>query len=72
MKNIFSDKIYDWLKWICVICLPALSSFVIILGQIYQFEDVAGIISQTITAIATLIGSLICISSIQYNKGQNE
>ena len=72
MKNMFSDKLYDWLKWICVICLPALSSFVIILGQIYHFEDVAGTISQTITAIATLIGSLICISSIQYNKGQNE
>ena len=72
MKNMFSDKLYDWLKWICVICPPALSSFVIILGQIYHFEDIAGTIAQTITAIATLIGSLICISSIQYNKGQNE
>lgn len=71
MNNIFSSKVYDWLKWICVICLPALSTFTVVLGQIYHFEELAGMISQTITAIATLIGSLICISSIQYNKGQN-
>lgn len=72
MNNIFSSKVYDWLKWICVICLPALSTFTVVLGEIYHFEDMAGMISKTITAVATLIGSLICISSIQYNKGQNE
>ena len=69
MKNIMSETCYDWLKWICVICLPAVSTFVVVLGQIYHFEDIAGMIAQTITAIATLIGSLICVSSIQYKKG---
>lgn len=69
MENIFSSKVYDWLKWICVICMPALSTFVVVLGQIYHFEDIAGMIAQTITAVATLIGSLICVSSIQYKKG---
>lgn len=69
MKNIFSEKVYDWLKWTCVICLPAVSTFVVVLGQIYHFEDIAGMVSQTITAIAVLIGSLICVSSIQYKKG---
>ena len=69
MKNILPEKVYDWLKWICVICLPAVSTFVVVLGQIYHFEDIAGMVSQTITAIATLIGSLICVSSIQYKKG---
>ena len=69
MKNIFSESLYDWLKWTCVICLPALSTFTVVLGQIYHFEDIAGMVAQTITAIATLIGSLICVSSIQYSKG---
>lgn len=69
MKNILPEKVYDWLKWTCVICLPALSTFTVVLGQIYHFEEVAGMVAQTITAIATLIGSLICVSSIQYKKG---
>ena len=71
MKNILPEKVYDWLKWTCVICLPALSTFTVVLGQIYHFEDIAGMISQTITAIAVLIGSLICVSSIQYKKGSD-
>jgi len=69
MKNILSERWYDILKWCCVICLPAVSTFVVVLGQIYHFEDVAGMVAQTITAVATLIGSLICVSSIQYKKG---
>ena len=72
MKNIFSDKVYDWLKWICVICLPAVSTFTVVLGQIYGFEGTASMIAQTITAVATLIGSLICVSSIQYAQGKKE
>ena len=71
MKNILSEKWYDILKWLCVICLPALSTFIVVLGQIYHFEDIAGMISQTVTAVAVLIGSLICVSSIQYKK-ENE
>jgi len=72
MNNIFSSKVYDWLKWTCVICLPALSTFTVVIGQIYHFEEIAGMVAQTITAVATLIGSLICVSSIQYNKGNKE
>lgn len=71
MNNIFSSKVYDWLKWIAIVCLPALSTFTVVLGQIYHFENTAGMIAQTITAVATLIGALLGISHIQYKNGEN-
>lgn len=66
---IFSDKVYDILKWVAIVALPALSVFISVIGKIWGFADVAIMISQTITAVALLLGSLLGISAIQYNKG---
>lgn len=66
---IFSDKVYDILKWVAIVALPAISVFISIIGKIWGFADVAIMISQTITAVALLLGSLLGISAIQYNKG---
>ena len=71
MANIFSEKTYDWLKWIAVICLPALSSFTVVISKIYGFDAVGSQIAQTITALATLLGALLGISHIQYKNGVN-
>lgn len=66
---IFSDKVYDILKWVAIVALPAISVFISVIGKIWGFADVAIMISQTITAVALLLGSLLGISAIQYNKG---
>jgi len=63
------DKIYDILKWCCIVALPALSVFILCISKIYGWPDLGIQISQTITAISVLIGSLIGISAIQYKKG---
>ena len=73
MENIFSSKLYDWLKWIAIVCLPALSSFTVIISKIYGFDAVGSQIAQTITALATLLGALLGISHIQYkNSTENK
>ena len=72
MNNIFSSKVYDWCKWISVICLPALSSFVVVISKIYGFDVLGSQIAQTITAVATLLGALLGISAIQYKKEQED
>ncbi len=61
------DKVYNWLKWICLICLPALSTFYGILAEIWNLPYAVQI-PRTITAIALLIGALIGVSQIKYNK----
>ena len=60
----FNNKIYDILKWIAQIVLPALGTFYFALASIWGLpygEQIVG----TITAIDTLLGALLGISNIQ-------
>jgi len=68
-----SNKVYDVLKWVAIVALPALSTFIVVIGKIWGFGDISVNIAETITAVATLLGALLGISHIQYNKGiENE
>lgn len=66
-----TNKIYDILKWIQRIALPALATLYLAVGSIW-----AGIISlpypeqvaATAMAIDTFLGVLLGISHAQYNK----
>lgn len=64
-----NDKWFDWLKWIAIVALPALSTFIVVIGRIWGWGDIASMIAQTITAVAVLLGALLGISTIQYKKG---
>lgn len=57
------DKVYDVLKWACLICLPAIAVLYTVLAKIWglPFESE---IPATINAIAVFIGTLIGISHI--------
>lgn len=66
-----SNKVYDILKWIAQMLLPALGTLYFALAGIWNFpfgEEVVG----TITAIDTFLGVLLGISSINYNKSKEE
>lgn len=65
----FSDSLYNFLKWFCLICLPAISTFLFALGNIFDWnftDQVTGVIA----AVTTLIGALIGISTANYNKSK--
>lgn len=66
------DSVFDVLKWIAIVALPALSTFIVVLGKIWGWGDVAPMVAQTITAVATLLGALLGISTINYKKGDAE
>lgn len=61
------DKIYDILKWITMIVLPALATAYVGLAAIWgwPFADEA---AKTTAVICTLLGALLGISTAQYNK----
>lgn len=63
-----NDGLYFWLKWICIIVLPALASLIVGLSKIWGFEALGTSISQTITLIATFLGTILCISNYNYYK----
>lgn len=67
-----NDGLYFWLKWLCVIVLPALSTFIVVISRIWGWADLGSMIAQTITAVATFFGTILCISNYNYySKGQN-
>jgi hypothetical protein len=62
-----SNKMYDVLKWIAMVCLPAIGTLYFALAGIWGFpygEEIVG----TITAIDTCLGVLLGITSAQYHK----
>lgn len=65
-----SNKVYNVLKYISVIVVPALVLLVNTIGQIWNLGHTTEI-SATISAIGVFLGALIQISSAKYNKAQN-
>lgn len=62
-----SNKVYDVLKWIDLILLPAIATLYFALGGIWGFPYVEQVVG-TIVAIETFLGAILGISTIQYNK----
>lgn len=66
-----SNKMYDVLKWIAMVVLPAIGTLYFALAGIWGFpyaEEIVG----TITAVDTFIGVVLGISTVQYNKKSSE
>lgn len=64
---ILPNKVYDILKFIAQVILPAAGTLYFALAGIWGFpygEQVVG----TITAVDTFLGCLLGISSLNYNK----
>lgn len=66
-----SNKLYDILKWIAQILLPALGTLYFALAGIWNLPFAEQIVG-TITAIDTFLGVLLGISTMNYNKEQNQ
>lgn len=68
-----SDSLYNILKWVALICIPAVVTFLsVVLGVLDVDPKTINIIVTIITAIGTLIGSLIGVSTKAYKKEQEE
>ena len=62
-----NDKVYDVLKWVAQLLLPALGTLYFALSTIWGFpygEQVVG----TISAIDVFLGVILGISTYTYNK----
>ncbi len=64
--------LYQWLKWLCVIVLPALATFIVVISKIWGWAEIGSMIAQTITAVATFLGTILCISNYHYYKKEDK
>lgn len=66
-----TNKIYDVLKYIALIVLPAIGTLYFAVAGIWGLpygEQVVG----TITAVDTCLGALLGLSAYKYNKNESE
>lgn len=66
-----NNKVYNVLKWVVMIALPAIATLYTALAAIWGWP-MADSVSQTITAITTFLGVLLGVSTYNYNKTQAE
>ena len=64
---IFNSKVYDVLKWIALVALPATTTLWLALASIWGFPY-AEAIGATLAAITAFLGALLGASSVQYAK----
>lgn len=65
-----SNKLYDVLKWIVALVLPATATLYTTLAGIWGLPY-GDAIPNTIIAVDTFLGAVLMISSVQYNKNKD-
>ena len=67
------NHIYDVLKWIALICIPAIVTFLsVVLGVLDVDPKTVNVVVTIISAVGTLIGTLIGVSSANYKKDKGD
>ena len=62
-----SNRLYDILKWVTMIVIPALATAYVGLAAVWGWPY-ADEIAKTSAVVCTLLGALLGISTAQYNK----
>ena len=65
------NGLYDKLKWVCLIFLPALSTAYSALAGIWNLPY-AEQIPATVTVVSLFLGTLLGVSSAEYNRVQQQ
>ena len=65
------NSVYDVLKWITMILLPALATAYVGLSAVWGWPY-ADEVAKTAAVVCALLGSLLGISTAQYNKNKSE
>lgn len=64
-----SNKVYDILKWVVMIAIPALTTAYVGLAAVWGWPC-PDAVAKTSAIICTLLGALLGISTAQYNKSE--
>lgn len=65
------DSLYNVMKWIVIIVLPALATLYAALSAVWAWPFSQEVVT-TITAVDTFLGAILCISTANYNSSSKE
>ncbi len=66
-----NNKVYDVLKWITLVFLPALTTLIGVILNTFNI-GCTDIVLTIMTAVTTFMGAVLGISNINYNKTNKE
>lgn len=66
-----SNKVYDVLKWITLVFLPALTTLVGVILNVFNVSCTE-IVLTIMTAVTTFLGAVLGISNINYKNKEAE
>ena len=69
IKPLIPDRVYDWMKWITILVLPAIATLLIAIGNIWNIAVLTPV-AATVTAVTAMLGTVLGISTISYNKSK--
>ena len=69
IKPLIPNRVYDWMKWITIIALPAIATLLLAIGNIWNIAALTPV-AATVMAVTTLLGTMLGVSTISYNKSK--
>lgn len=66
-SGLISNRTYDILKWVAIIVMPSLATFIVGIGGIWSIPY-AGQVAATVTTIGVLLGAFLGVSSVKYHS----
>jgi len=70
--KILPDRIYDILKWVAIVAIPAIVTFLgIVLPALKVDAETVNTITTIVSACGVLLGTLLGVSTYGYNKTKN-
>ncbi len=69
---VFSDRVYNILKWVIAIVLPAVATATIAVGQVFGWQSYTDPISKCIAIAQTLLGAIFCVGNATYYAQQEQ
>lgn len=71
--KILPDKVYDVLKWISMVAIPAIVTFLaVVLPALKVDAATVNTITTIVSAFGVLLGTLIGVSTFGYNKSKEK
>jgi len=73
MKKILPDRVYDILKWVAIVAIPALVTFLsVVLPALKVNAETVNTITTIVSATGVLLGALLGVSAYTYKKTKTE
>lgn len=71
MRELLSNRQYDWGKWLVLVLMPALAVLLQGLGDLWNWPEIDRWVS-LVNLLTVFLGSVLQVSSYRYHQGSGK